>query len=43
MPEYGSWQQVLNTTEVKQEGAAFISGAETMAPPRSVLVFAGTA
>ena len=43
MPEYRSWQQVLNTTEVKQESADFASGAETKAPPRSVLAFAGAA
>ncbi len=42
-PEYRSWQQVLNTTEVKQESAPFASGADTKAPPRSVLAFAGTA
>jgi glycogen operon protein len=42
-PEYRSWQQVLNTTEVKQESAAFASGADTKAPPRSVLAFAGAA
>jgi len=43
MPDYRSWQQVLNTTEVKQESADFASGAETKAPPRSVLAFAGAA
>jgi glycogen operon protein len=41
MPEYRSWQQVLNTTEIKQDGADFASGADTKAPPRSVLAFAG--
>jgi glycogen operon protein len=41
--EYRSWQQVLNTTEIKQENAAFASGADTKAPPRSVLAFAGAA
>jgi glycogen operon protein len=41
MPEYRSWQQVLNTTEVKQTSAGFASGADTKAPPRSVLAFAG--
>ena len=43
MPDYRSWQQVLNTTEVKQESANLASGAETKAPPRSVLAFAGAA
>jgi glycogen operon protein len=42
-PEYRSWQQVLNTTEVKQTNAGFASGADTKAPPRSVLAFSGTA
>ena len=43
MPEYKSWQQLLNTADVKQEVADFASGSETTAPPRSVLVFAGSA
>jgi len=43
MPEYRSWQQVLNTTEVRQAGGGFASGADTKAPPRSVLAFAGAA
>jgi glycogen operon protein len=43
MAEYRSWQQVLNTTEVKQTSADFASGADLKAPPRSVLAFAGTA
>ena len=42
-PEYRSWQQVLNTTEIKQTGAEFASDADTKAPPRSVLAFAGKA
>jgi len=42
-PDYRSWQQVLNTTEVKQTSAEFASGADTKAPPRSVLAFAGKA
>ena len=33
MPEYKSWQQVLNTAEAKQTTADFASGAETKAPP----------
>ena len=43
MPEYRSWQQVLNTTESQQASADFAPGAETKAPPRSVLAFAGSA
>jgi glycogen operon protein len=43
MPEYRSWQQVLNTTEVRQVSGGFASGADTKAPPRSVLAFAGAA
>jgi glycogen operon protein len=43
MPEYRSWRQVLNTSEIKQDKADFASGADTMAPPRSVLAFAGAA
>jgi len=42
MPEYNNWQQVLNTTETVQADAAFAAGAETKAPPRSVLAFAGS-
>jgi isoamylase len=42
MPEYKSWQQVLNTTESKQTVADFASGADSKAPPRSVLAFAGS-
>jgi glycogen operon protein len=34
---------VLNTTEVGQAGGGFASGADTKAPPRSVLAFAGAA
>ena len=43
MPEYKSWQQLFNTADVKQEAADFASGNQTTAPPRSVLVFAGSA
>jgi glycogen operon protein len=43
MPQYKSWQQLLNTADVKQEAADFASGSETKAPPRSVLAFAGSA
>ena len=43
MPEYKSWQQVLNTADVKQEARDFAPGSEITAPPRSVLAFAGSA
>ncbi len=43
IPEYGRWQQLLNTADVKQTAAEFHSGNETTAPPRSVLVFSGSA
>ena len=43
MPEYRSWQQLLNTADVKQEVADFMSGSEMKASPRSVLAFAGSA
>jgi len=43
MPEYKSWQQVLNTVDAKQKVVNFASGSETSAPPRSVLAFAGSA
>jgi glycogen operon protein len=43
MPEYKSWQQVLNTTEIKQTTADFASGTQVKAPPRAVLAFAGSA
>ncbi|HUN99523.1 MAG TPA: glycogen debranching enzyme GlgX, partial [Bradyrhizobium sp.] len=44
MHEYGSWQQVLNTTtEIQQKTADVASGTELKAPPRSVLAFAGSA
>jgi glycogen operon protein len=43
IPEYKSWQQVLNTTESKQVSAGFASGSDVKAPPRSVLAFAGSA
>jgi isoamylase len=42
MPEYKSWQQLLNTADVRQGVLAdFASGSQTKAPPRSVLAFAG--
>ena len=40
---YKSWKQVLNTTESKLMGVEFLAHAETKAPPRSVLAFAGSA
>ncbi len=43
MADYKNWQQVLNTAEDKQTTASFVSAADTKAPPRSVLVFAGSA
>jgi glycogen operon protein len=42
MADYKSWQQVLNTADDKQTAASFASGADTTAPPRSVLAFAGS-
>ena len=41
--EYKSWMQVLNTTEGQQTNVELNSGAETRAPPCSVLAFAGLA
>ena len=43
MPEYKSWQQLLNTADVKQEVMDFASASEIKASPRSVLAFAGSA
>ncbi len=43
MLEYKSWRQLLNTADVKQTAADFPPGSETTAPPRSVLVFSGSA
>ena len=43
MPEYKTWQQVLNTADQVQATADFASGIETKAPPRAVLAFAGSA
>jgi glycogen operon protein len=43
MVEYKSWQQLLNTADVKQTVADFASGSEIKAPSRSVLAFAGSA
>jgi isoamylase len=43
MPEYKSWQQVVNTTDSQQTTAHFVSGGDAKAPPRSVLAFAGSA
>jgi isoamylase len=43
MPEYKTWQQLLNTADVKQTAMDFASGSEAKAPPRSVLAFAGSA
>jgi isoamylase len=43
LPEYKNWQQLLDTTEVKQPDADFTPGSAAKAPPRSVLAFAGSA
>jgi len=43
LPEYKSWQQLLNTADVSETVAEFASGSDTKAPPRSVLAFAGSA
>jgi glycogen operon protein len=43
MPEYRSWQQLLNTADVKQEVRDVAPGSEAKAPPRSVLAFSGSA
>ena len=43
LPEYKTWQQLLNTADVKRTVADFESGCEAKAPPRSVLAFAGWA
>jgi glycogen operon protein len=42
LPEYTRWQQVLNTTELKQASSEFAAGAAATAPPRTVLAFAGS-
>src|SRR6202012_410520 len=41
MADYKNWQQVLNTPTSPQSTADFAPGAETKAPPRAVLAFAG--
>jgi glycogen operon protein len=43
MAEYKSWQQLLDTADVKQTVKEFASESEAKAPPRSVLAFAGSA
>jgi len=40
--EYKSWRQVLNTAVGKQVSADFLAGADSKAPPRAVLAFAGS-
>jgi len=42
LPEYARWRQVLSTAELTQKTAEFAPGAETKAPPRTVLSFAGS-
>jgi len=41
MGGYKNWRQVLNTTEAKQLITEFASGADTRAPPNSVVAFIG--
>ena len=43
LTEYKSWQQLLNTADVRETVAEFASGNDAKAPPRSVLAFAGSA
>jgi isoamylase len=43
MPEYQSWERLLDTTRGEQALESFASGANAEAPPRSVLAFAGSA
>jgi glycogen operon protein len=43
LPEYKSWQQLLNTADVKQVVAEYAAASEATAPPRSVLTFSGSA
>jgi len=43
LPEYKSWQQLLNTTDTEQKAVDFASGSDVKASPRSVLAFAGSA
>ena len=43
LPEYKTWQQLLNTADVRETVAEFASGNDAKAPPRSVLAFAGSA
>jgi glycogen operon protein len=42
MPEYRQWECLLDTTRVEQNPSTYKSSASTEAPPRSVLVFAGS-
>jgi len=43
LPEYSNWQQVLNTVDDQPSDAPVASGSDMIAPPRSVLAFAGAA
>jgi isoamylase len=43
LPEYKTWQLVLNTADSQYQFADFASGSDTRAPPRAVLAFAGLA
>ncbi len=42
LTEYQVWRQLLDTTDERAVIAPFASGASSTAPPRSVLVFAGS-
>ena len=42
LPGYRLWQQVLDTTDIRQASAEFASGTEQRASPRSVAAFAGS-
>jgi isoamylase len=41
LAEYKSWRCLLNTADPKETRAEFGAGADTRAPPRAVLAFAG--
>ena len=41
MPEYKNWQQILSTANRQPTEVEFLPGADSKAPPRSVLAFAG--
>jgi isoamylase len=41
LPEYKTWQLVLNSAEAKQTVMRLPAASETKAPARTVLAFAG--